>query len=144
MRVAIGIAKMRNKISIANNRKPFNGAPSDSEATELELNIMGVTAEIAVAKSLNKYWAPEFIDLLDYDIHPNIQVRATKYKTGNLIVNPKDNDHHKFYLVIVNGSEFNIVGWEYGGLCKKEEYYQNKGNGRPPTFFVPQEKLRTI
>lgn len=141
MHVALQVAKFRNQISIKKNRQPFNGVSAKSEEDELQPHLIGVPSEMAVAKALNRYWAPEFVDLLEYDIQPDVQVRATKHQFGKLIIHKKDCDAHKFFLVVANENKFRIAGWLYGRDAKQEKFWSDPTGKNRWAFFVPQTEL---
>jgi hypothetical protein len=117
----------------------------------LEIDVLGAEAELAVSRFLNIPWDGRFFRDAQWlkwrkgghDVGP-IEVRATLHKTGRLIVHPKDDDDAPFILVRASRRPiFDIVGWQWGGECKKEEYWQDVGYGRP-CFYLPNNKLRPV
>jgi hypothetical protein len=112
-----------------------------SEGVRIQNDIEGAGAEIAVAKSFNVYWHGSVNVFKDYpDVGRNTQVRQTKHKTGRLIITDRDPDDQLFVLVIGEMPTYDIIGFIKGADAKREEFIDAPA-GRPPAYFVPQDKL---
>jgi hypothetical protein len=100
------------------------------------LDIESCGAEMAVAKFRRHYYAPG-PDPDDADV-AGWQVRWTRRPDGNLIVHPTD--HLPCVLVTGVMPKYTIVGWIDADDAKREEWWGDKGTGRP-AFWVPQAAL---
>jgi len=106
-----------------------------------QIDIEGLLAEAAVAKALGIYYAPVTgaLDTSLGDVLPGVQVRSTKYLTGNLLMHDSDADDHKFILVVGGSGEYRLAGWILGKRGKLKKYIKsNKGRS---AYWVPQEDL---
>lgn len=129
--------KKRNQYSTERGHVPLNNQPTDKV---LSNDIFGSLCELAACKYLNVYWEPTMFEPVD--IKPNIQIRGSTNKHGDLIIRFKDDPSHKFILV-TQGSQSNIfliIGWIMGEEGKKSTYLKAHA-GRPPAYFIPQYKL---
>ena len=108
-------------------------------------DIEAVAAEISVAKALGMYWGPAASAAEDRaagDLPGGIQVRHTQYKTGRLLLHDRDDDDHRFVLVVGQIPVFTVVGWIQGGDGKRQVHWDDKLPR--PTFAVGQEHLHPI
>lgn len=69
-------------------------------------------------------------------------MRSTDYRSGHLLVHPRDDDHDLFILVVVNGRNLEIKGWMTGSEAKDKKYWGDKFKNRRPAYWVPQRDLR--
>lgn len=88
------------------------------------------------------------LDTNSTDLGDDIQVRAVGHPNGELILRPADQKYgrmaHRFVLIHAhkNPTKYTVIGWTYGiNALAKKSYWQNKDNGRPPAWFIPQEDL---
>lgn len=105
------------------------------------IDIMGAVGEACVAKYLDRFWLGPGT-FRGADVH-DLQVRATSYKTGHLIVTDRDLPDAKYILVyVVNGTGY-IRGWCYGkeGM---QEIHKADMSGRGPQFYVPVSALHPM
>lgn len=110
---------------------------------DLIRHICGAAAEIAVGKFLGRYPFMGEYDPALADVHPDIEVRQTKYATGGLIIRP-GLDHAERPYVLVRGQPpvFEVVGWMKGRQAMQEQWKQNP-DSRGAMFLVPAEALCT-
>jgi hypothetical protein len=108
-----------------------------------EDNIQGACGELAFAKfkgiywdgSVNKMGHPDFI------INGNpVEIKTTN-KNNGLIVRPDTPVKYCFVLVKGKIPNFNIVGWISGKDARSLGKFTDNGNGRPPAYFVPEDRL---
>lgn len=141
--IARCLAKWRMNDSANAGYKPYAGA----ERTE-EIDTIGAAGEIAVAKALNLY--PGFtvgsFKLPDVGC---LQVRATKYANGHLIIRPNDKDEDVFVLVTkVRMGKFEAI--EIAGWCSGKEAKTMLGDWlkldymRVPAWCVAKDKLHPM
>lgn len=153
-------AARKFKLAAQMKRDRRNKAPLDSKSLvarvlavvgegSLKIGILRAEAELAVSKYFGIPWDGRLIgdgdwaEDADEDVGP-IEVRTTLHKTGRLIVHPKDDDDAPFVLVRAHRSPiYEIIGWQTGRECKKEEYWEDVGCGRPG-FYLPNDKLRSL
>lgn len=123
----------------------YKGAQSaygaDQDGIDWKISIEGGIAEFVVAKALNLHWSGKGV-MRGPDVG-NYQVRSTRYKTGRLLVNPKDDDDSVFILVIGIPPDFKVRGWMFGYEAKQEKYW-NTEDTREGAFLVPQSDLRSM
>lgn len=145
-RLAKFVAKARhrhNRITGISNRRM---GPQSDEQTDLE----GIAAEIAFAKYSNVY--PD-LDT-DGDTHPVydavlhdgklVDVKATTYPTGRLIVAPwKDVDAVDIYVLVVGAfPTYRIAGAMESYRLMRSHRMKNLGHGK--VFVATQEELKPI
>lgn len=139
--IAGQIGAMRHVSALKEARPSAYGYSEDDSWTT---HIEGAAAEMAVAKALDRYWPPLINGSLSAspgDIGNGIQVRSTGRKDGCLIVHPKDNNAHVFYLVISHTPPvYRIVGSMIALAAKHDDFWRTNGV-RHPAFFVPQDEL---
>jgi hypothetical protein len=100
----------RRIASIAKQRPQYYKA--DDRQNFWQIDIIGMIAEYAVAKAIDKHWQPatnkRLADLPgDVGIH---QVRATEHRDGHLFVHPKDKPAD-YILCIVKENRVLMSGW---------------------------------
>lgn len=108
-----------------------------------EDNIQGACGELAFAKfkgiywdgSVNKMGHPDFI-IKGF----SIEIKTTN-KNNGLIVRPDTPVEYRFVLVKGRTPNFNIVGWISGEDARNVGEFTDNGNGRPPAYFVPEDRL---
>lgn len=127
--------------SVTHGRKD-NAAVSQHESG-LWLHIAGACGEIAVAKWAGQYWGGDIGTFKAADVGSRVQVRTRTKLNGELIVREKDNADHAYVLVTGVGPELFLQGWCWGHEAKQPEYWKAYG-GKPPAYFVPNEKLRPM
>jgi hypothetical protein len=145
-RLAKFVAKARhrhNRITGISNRRM---GPQSDEQTDLE----GIAAEIAFAKYSNVY--PD-LDT-DGDTHPVydavlhdgklVDVKATTYTTGRLIVAPwKDVDAVDIYVLVVGTfPNYRIAGAMESYRLMRSHRMKNLGHGK--VFVATQEELKPL
>lgn len=141
----VELAKLVGRLRRENSRKRKNQRGlEDEEDALLAMDIEGAAGEIAVARAINRYWhgsvnAPKSAP----DIGASIQVRTTKHENGSLILVDRDLDDHVYFLAIGEMPNYRIAGYIVGTDGKKKEYIRAPA-GRPPAYFVPQNKLSQI
>lgn len=138
----VDVAVTRMSVSLGDNlvdwQKP-DQAPDFN--TRLLIDIRGTCGELAVAKLLNKFWAPSVNTFHNVpDLMPNIEVRTSENPNASLIV--RDNDADDRYFVLVTGAPpaMNVRGYIRGSDAKKPEWIKDPGGIRP-SWFVPQSAL---
>lgn len=107
-----------------------------------EQEFQSAAAEVAFAKGMDSFYDGSVNTFKRPDVG-RFQVRHTSLPDGKLIVRRNDPDQDIFVLVTGSAPEFEIVGGIRGQDAMKEEYRQSP-NGRPPAWFVPQDKLKRI
>jgi hypothetical protein len=106
-------------------------------------DIEGVAAELAVAKTLGRYYIPALHvqsgtegDVAHY------QVRSTEHANGCLLVKDGDRDEDVFVLVVGSMPKLTVVGWMRASEGKLPEWRRNV-RGRE-AWFVPQSALHPM
>lgn len=113
------------------------------------MHLLGAVAEISISLVLGEHWHA-FLENLGHgdrkppDVGKNIQVRATEYRRGHLIVHPSDHDSDLFVLVLVAGQTIHIRGWLPGSEAKLPKYWGDKMRNGRPAFWIPQSDLRNV
>ena len=103
-------------------------------------DVEAACAEVAVAKHLRAYWAPD--PALDYagDIGGGWHVRSTDLPKGCLIVYREDPDDGKFALAVGTVPTFRLPGWIVAADAKRTDWWESDKLDRPG-FMVPQTEL---
>jgi len=130
---------MRNFGSMFRGLKANHGYSGDYWGIHIE----GAAGEFAAAKALGVFWSPTVNSYKSADIAPNIQVRTRSKSDYDLIIREDDNPDHAYVLVVGQSPEFEVIGWIWGRDGKRPEWIKTYG-GRPPAWFVPQDKLRPL
>jgi len=115
-----------------------------SGTRSLEIDLRGVSGELAVCKKYNVY--PDFIvgpHYSGYDLVVNkikIDVKTTKYYNGYLQAKLKKNvnDCDVFILVHDDSPRFTLLGWIRSVELLTKENIQNTGYGDKYTLVVDQ------
>ena len=136
--MAASVGMRRNMSAIADGRPDQHGFIGEGWGVHIE----GACGEMAVAKALGVYWDGSVNTFKGPDVG-SIQVRTRSEDYYGLLVRAKDADDDVFVLVTGRSPEFVIRGWLRGSEAKREEWLSSHG-GRPPAYFVPQERLRPI
>jgi hypothetical protein len=149
IRLALVAAGDRNLRALNRGRRETYGA---TPASAWQFHVVGMLGEMAVAKALGVYWQggwPE-LDNGSGDVG-SIQVRATTYPDGALMVYPRDRDEAAYVLVTGVAPILTLAGWIFGRDAKQERYWCTKrpasaggGDMREPAYRVPQTELRDI
>ena len=97
--------------------KSFSYGYKGSDEKTLALGIMGACAEVAFAKSQNKYFNGSYSDryarYTDSDMQNNIEIRSQKRKDYNFLLIRPNEKHGKYILIIKNDDKdfnFTIMG----------------------------------
>lgn len=116
----------------------------------IKIEIDGAIAEYAVAKALNLEWTGKLYNIAEWqkirrssrdkDVG-EFGVRATRHKSGRLILHPWDDDETPFILVVLLKDAAVLMGWVYAKDGKKHEYWLDVGYGRP-AYYVDSSILR--
>ncbi len=136
IQVASMVGIQRQLEDIAQNKNPtFN----EKKELAWQRHIEGALSECALAKYLNVYWNKQKWDLPDVG---GVDVRCTHYHTGRLIIQNKDIDDRKYYLLTGLNGSYIIRGYIFARDGKQEKFLANptglEGRGG---YFVPQEFL---
>lgn len=139
----VDVATTRMSVSIANKITDINHEQRNYNK-RLLVDILGACGEVAVAKAINRYWAPSVNTFHTIpDIAPNIEVRTTTNTSGSLIVRDNDPDDRYYFLVVGEPPNLEILGWIKGGEAKKESWKRNP-HGHRASYFVPQNALTAL
>ena len=132
---------MKRKItSIFGHYKDTTDQPTE-EYLSFDYDIYGAAAEMAFAKSINKYWnGCSQLSKTDVD---KFQVRITLHPKGRLILRSKDNPEHIFiHTKRISFDEIEIIGYIKAVNGMKPEYLIDPSKkNRPPAWFVPDSIL---
>jgi hypothetical protein len=129
--------------------KSFSYGYKGSDEKTLSLGIMGACAEVAFAKSQNKYfngsYSDRFARYTDSDMQNKIEIRSQKRKDYNFLLIRPNEKKARYVLVIDEGNfEFSILGW-YPFITDMPERLTNFGhNNRPPAYKVEIKELYPI
>lgn len=106
--------------------------------------IEGAIGELVVAKALNIYWDGSVNTFKAPDFPPNLQVRTRQKEHQKLIVRPGDSLSDIYILVTGICPTYSVRGFIVGEHARDTEWLFDEGNGRPPAYFVPHERLKPI
>lgn len=99
----------------------------------------GLMGEIALARYLDRPWTPGGIAVSRGDVSNFIEVRATQYSSGHLLIYQADKDRSWFALVIGRGRRFKIAG---AILCRTAKLIGRwHDDADPPCFWIAQAQL---
>jgi len=138
---SVGVSRQLQNIRV--QRTGRYGADNDTTSA-WQHHIEGCLGELATAKAYGLYWSGSVGDLRAADAGP-LQVRATRYRNGRLIVHPApaDSPDHAFVLVVGTPLRLTLAGWVWGHEAQRDEHWGELQRGRP-AFNVPQDALRPM
>ena len=134
---AAEVAILRRFENLYGNKPDYHNLKREQDTWDLDIN--SAMCELAFAKAFGLYWSGAGLKG-ERDVG-QFEVRSTKYKTGKLILHPKDRDDAPFALVVEDFPKFSIIGWTYGHLGKKDLYWSDPTKRNRPAYFVPQSDL---
>lgn len=110
-----------------------------------DIEFIGALGECAFAKHLGVYWDFSVRNFTTRDVG-TIQVKATRWPQGKLILNPDDPADQRYVLALIleRGRKVTLRGWIDGHDAKQEAYWDKPDKYRPATHCVPQNALREI
>ena len=109
-------------ISIIVGRKPRYG---NDDSKPWENHIIGCIGEYCVAKHLGLFWNGSLGHLHAKDVG-DVQVRATSYYQGELMIHDEDLDNDVFVFVRGKGLVWTIHGWAWGRDVKQDKFWNIK------------------
>ena len=119
----------------------------------LQADIQGARAELAAAKYFNLPWTGRVLDVEKWkkwkargghDVGP-LEIRSTHYKKGHMPMFKGDDPDVPYVLSIAHSEHrFEFVGWCYGYVGKKPEFWDDPGNHGRPYYCVPRSVLRPV
>lgn len=140
--LAVQTAMIRIVASASQHLNHANALISRGLLKRLKDEVVGACGELAVAKWSGQFFVPSVNTFHRLpDCLEDVEVRATDFAGGCLIVRDNDAGDRRFVLAIVRDDlEVTLAGWIWGGEAKAQEFWSNP-NGKKAAFFVPQERL---
>lgn len=144
---AFGAAARRNDYH-KQNRNKETYSRSKGKLSAFQAAWQGTMGELATAKFFGLKWTPFSRNWkkIPADVGGHIEVRATIYRTGDLLLHPKDKDARAYVLArLLPPNIVDLAGWMTGDEAKQEQFWQPAtGNWRYPCYRVPQTSLHPI
>ena len=87
------------------------------------------------------------------DVLEDIEVRATTYQNGHLILRDNDSIDRKYIFCTVNYDMVRLMGWIHGKEGMTDQYFRSEEKTRSmfknpravrPAHFIPQNKLKDM
>lgn len=142
------LAKQVAKARTAISRK--DGVPNQkiSEEDDFEVEYVGMSGELAVAKAMNVF--PDLSIMSrsgGYDLRSaqgnRVEVKTTRYHSGKLVARLKALPEHSDYYVLVTGNPPNMT---IRGYIPTQEFLKEVNIGKlsddaPEAYILPQEAL---
>ena len=115
-------------------------------------SLMGVMSELAVHKHFGVPYTYPFEYQKDRpDLSNGIEVKATMYKSGHLILNGHNNETAPFVSTVCDISEQSVLlnGWRDGVDCRLDKYWRAPNDGKTPackrkSWWIPQTDLHDM
>lgn len=126
-------------VAFAENDGPRTARYGQDDADQRADRRLGLLAEAFVAQITGLEWTDAGAYSTDHPDVGYLDVRATAYATGRLLVHPHEPDWRPFVLVIVAGDVMRIGGWCFAFDAKASRYWVD--TWRYPCFAVPQQHL---
>jgi len=120
-----------------------------SEKHEVDIDLEGAGAELALARVLNVYPdldnVPSEEDMVTRH-GVRVDVKATRYTTGRLLAVPWKKGHPADVYVLMVGKfpSYRVAGWIPTAELFQEQNLQDFGSGKVRGYALPQEALRPI
>lgn len=133
---------------------PAYGAPGGDEGEGI--SVMGTLGELAAARALNLNWDPQPGAQKARDVGGLIEVRATDYLDGALILHGPDKDPDDAPFVLVTFERLDrwanpgliyrarFPGWIWGDEGRRLVPMTNRAKTKRPAYFVDQVHLRPM
>jgi hypothetical protein len=139
--MACAVGALRQAESLKSQRRDAHGLEDGRDGEDL--HILGAAGELAVARTLGRYWGGDVNSFKRPDIGASVQVRTRSKSDYDLII--RDDDDPKAVFVLVTGrlSRLVIHGWIKGEGARRDEWRKTYGN-RPAAWFVPQDALMPL
>jgi hypothetical protein len=139
--VGVNVGSLRNIESVLKNRSADkHGEPTVDPWVR---HIEGALAELAAAKALNVYWSAPVNTFKTGGDLGQYEVRLGFEDDYRLIIRNDDADEKIYILVVGRAPTFRVAGWMLGRDARKPQWLRSPG-GRPPAWFVPRSKLRSL
>ena len=140
---AASVATLQMVRKIANGRNGDHGGRSLRSMRERWADVIhGLMGEIALARTLNLPWTPGGMFVSCGDVANKLEVRATEYQSGHLLIYDSDPVESPFVLMIGHYPQFAIAGGIVGKNARCEEWWRPDAD--PPCWWVPQPALTDI
>jgi hypothetical protein len=138
--IARTVGLKRHELAVARGAKD-RWVPPDPE----RVAVMGVGAEIALAKFMNRFWSGGIAftpaEFSGADVGTKTQARWASRDDGDLGVRDHDNHPGHAYVLLTGGPEiFFIRGWMWDHEAKQDRFWRT--NQPYPAWMVPQRCLR--
>lgn len=106
-------------------------------------HINGALGEIAAARAVGRYW--EGMGALGNLRARDVLGAQVRWTSGTeLRIMKSDPPDDPFILVTGRAPKFTVWGWLRAREGQRHEYLSDKGNGRPPCYFVPRDDLHDL
>jgi len=140
--LALTVANMRH---IASRRRGLKNAHGFDGRGEFEVDALGAQAEMALAKWTRTYWSASVDTFHGADLGDRVQVRATTYRDGHLLIRQCDPIDHTYVLVVrLSPFQFRIAGQIEGREARRAEFLSQPDQSRVPVWAVPQSALHPV
>lgn len=110
----------------------------------IQAHVIGAIGELAAAKALDIHWShaerPYTWGL--HDLGDDLEVRATRYRSGHLLIRSKDDPDRRYILVSGQAPVVYVVGWIWGREAKTDRWWRELDHR--PAYWIPQEYLRSM
>ena len=122
----------------AAHEEATGGDPDDAT----DNHTLGVAGELGAHLSLNLRWTSFSTRCRHWpDVGRRIEVRATDWPDGCLIIQPRDRPDRPFVLALIEPPHVRLAGWMLGREAKVDRWKRTNRNGAP-VWYVPQWALR--
>lgn len=130
---------------IQNIQKKRQHLYGSSDVRAWQDHVEAACGESAIAKEFGLYWNGNLGGMRMADVGL-LEARTTPYRSGHLLLHPKDNSDAIWIHVTGLMGKYILQGWVYGHEGKKQEYWRELDERRPDgaCFVVPNEILRTM
>lgn len=123
--------------------------PDDIVSKALEIDLIGVAAEVAYCKFRDIAWEPRLFSFKGADVGLATQIRGAAKRNNdkplNLILRPGDNPQHYYVLVEVDIADQARPCWIRGYIKGEngmvEKWWGSMGTKGKPCWWVPQSEL---
>jgi hypothetical protein len=147
VRLARTVALARHGAALALGRR--DSVPTGSDVRGFRLHVEGARGEIAFARMLGVDVLADWVDFVNCDLASTTgdvagwEIRATAYRTGCLIIRPRDKPEPRYALLTTDGRRlaYRAAGWITGGDARRPEWWRNLDGFGPYAWCVPQTAL---
>lgn len=136
LRTVRRVAHLRNGET---HRRELRDHIHDTTRSGLAAHELGAAAELGVSRWAGIPWPASVNGWHERpDLGTRTEVRGTNYRSGSLIIRPRDRRERRYVLAYVALPTVHLLGWVEGTVGRDLEYWHGD------SWWIPQPSLRSM